>query len=118
MSEDKNKKRDYLLKGDNLYKSVIYLAWPVIIQSILQVSVGTIDIKMVGTVGVDAISAVGTSRNIVMILMVLVMAISTGTTAMVARFVGSGNKKGLAWQQGRLLYCHFYYLYLLCLLVY
>ena len=101
MSEDKNKKRDYLLKGDNLYKSVIYLAWPVIIQSILQVSVGTIDIKMVGTVGVDAISAVGTSRNIVMILMVLVMAISTGTTAMVARFVGSGNKKGASVAAGQ-----------------
>lgn len=88
------KRREYLLKGDNLYKSAIYLAWPVVIQSILQVSVGTIDIKMVGTVGVDAISAVGTSRNIIMILMVLVMAISTGTIAMVSRFVGSDDKKG------------------------
>ena len=92
MSSDK--RREYLLKSDNLYKSVIYLAWPVVIQSILQVSVGTIDIKMVGTVGVDAISAVGTSRNIIMILMVLVMAISTGTIAMVSRFVGSNDKKG------------------------
>ncbi|MDY0235771.1 MAG: MATE family efflux transporter [Gudongella sp.] len=101
MSVDYNKKREYLLKSDNLYKSVIYLAWPVVIQSILQVSVGTIDIKMVGTVGVDAISAVGTSRNIIMILMVLVMAISTGTTAMVARFVGSRDNKGASVVAGQ-----------------
>ncbi|WP_409227284.1 MATE family efflux transporter [Gudongella sp. SC589] len=95
------KKREYLLNNDNLYKTSIYLAWPVIIQSLLQVSVGTIDMKMVGTVGVDAISAVGTSRNIIMILMVLVIAISTGTTAMVARFVGKDDQEGASIAAGQ-----------------
>ncbi|WP_422486604.1 MATE family efflux transporter [Gudongella sp. DL1XJH-153] len=95
------KKREYLLSNDNLYKTSIYLAWPVVIQSLLQVSVGTIDMKMVGTVGVDAISAVGTSRNIIMILMVLVIAISTGTTAMVARFVGEDDQEGASIAAGQ-----------------
>lgn len=96
-----NKKREYLLNNENLYKTALFLAWPVIIQLLLQVSVGTIDIKMVGTVGVDAISAVGTSRNIIMILMVLVIAISTGTTAMVARFAGRGDQEGMSVAAGQ-----------------
>lgn len=95
------KRREYLLNNENLYKTSIYLAWPVIIQSLLQVSVGTIDMKMVGTVGVDAISAVGTSRNIIMIFMVLVIAISTGTTAMVARFVGRDDQEGASVAAGQ-----------------
>src|SRR5690554_3604123 len=100
-SENYEKRRDYLLNNKNLYKTALYLAWPVIIQSLLQVSVGTIDMKMVGTLGVDAISAVGTSRNIIMVFMVLVIAISTGTTAMVARFVGRGDREGASIAAGQ-----------------
>ena len=96
-----NKRRDFLLNNNNLYQNVIYLAWPVVVQSLLQVSIGTIDIKMVGSLGVDAISAVGSSRNIVMLIMVLVMAISTGTTAMVARFIGKGDKDGASMSAGQ-----------------
>ena len=96
-----NRKKEYLTTSESLYKSAIYLAWPVIIQSILQVSVGTIDIKMVGTLGVDAISAVGTSRNIIMILLVLVMGISTGTTAMVSRFIGRGDDHNASRSAGQ-----------------
>lgn len=96
-----NRKKEYLLNSENLYKSAIYLAWPVIIQSLLQVSVGTVDIKMVGTLGVDSISAVGTSRNIIMILLVLVMGISTGTTAMVSRFIGSGDDRNASRSAGQ-----------------
>jgi putative MATE family efflux protein len=96
-----NRKKEYLLNSENLYKSAIYLAWPVILQSLLQVSVGTVDIKMVGTLGVDAISAVGTSRNIIMILLVLVMGISTGTTAMVSRFIGSGDDRNASKSAGQ-----------------
>lgn len=95
------KRRKYLLNNENLYKTALFLAWPVIIQSILQVSVGTIDMKMVGTLGVDAISAVGTSRNIIMVFMVLVIAISTGTTAMVARFVGKNDHEGTSIAAGQ-----------------
>ncbi|MBE0451802.1 MAG: MATE family efflux transporter [Clostridia bacterium] len=100
-SDSYDKRRAYLLNNKNLYKTTLFLAWPVIIQSLLQVSVGTIDMKMVGTVGVDAISAVGTSRNIIMVFMVLVIAISTGTTAMVARFVGRDDQEGASIAAGQ-----------------
>lgn len=94
-------RRDFLLNNDNLYLNVFYLAWPIIIQSLLQVSIGTIDIKMVGSLGVDAISAVGTGRNIIMLIMILVMAVSTGTIAMISRFTGMKDNKGVSDSAGQ-----------------
>lgn len=96
MSDKSKDRRHSLLNNENLYLNVIYLAWPVVIQSLLQVLIGTIDIKMVGSLGVDAISAVGTGRNIIMLIMVLVMAISTGTIAMISRFIGMGDDDGVS----------------------
>ncbi|NLC03884.1 MAG: MATE family efflux transporter [Tissierellia bacterium] len=101
MIEKSNKRRDFLLNNENIYYNVIYLAWPIIIQSLLQVSIGTIDIKMVGSLGVDAISAVGTGRNIIMLIMVLVMAISTGTIAMISRFTGMNDHKSVSKSAGQ-----------------
>ncbi len=101
MSEKTESRREFLLNNENLYFNVIYLAWPIIIQSLLQVSIGTIDIKMVGSLGVDAISAVGTGRNIIMLIMVLVMAISTGTIAMISRFTGMGDYKSVSASAGQ-----------------
>ncbi|MDW7669706.1 MAG: MATE family efflux transporter [Bacillota bacterium] len=97
----KNKNRDFLLNNENLYYNVIYLAWPIVVQSLLQVSIGTIDIKMVSSLGVDAISAVGTGRNIIMLLMVLVMAVSTGTIAMISRFTGMNDSKSASKSAGQ-----------------
>ncbi|HSH34671.1 MATE family efflux transporter [Schnuerera sp.] len=96
-----DERTEFLLNNDNLYYNIAYLAWPIVIQSLLQVSVGTIDIKMVGSLGVDAISAVGTGRNVIMLIMVLVMAISTGTIAMVARSMGKGDKKSTSVSAGQ-----------------
>lgn len=104
MSDIKNanlqKKREFLLNNDNLYLNALYLAWPIVLQSLLQVSISTIDIKMVGTLGIDAISAVGAGRNIVMLIMVIVIAISTGTTAMVSRYIGRGDEESASISGG------------------
>lgn len=101
MSDKIENRREFLLNNKNLYFNVLYLSWPIIIQSLLQVSIGTIDIKMVGSLGVDAISAVGTGRNIIMLIMILVMAISTGTIAMISRFTGMEDYKGVSASAGQ-----------------
>ena len=101
MDNKSKNRREYLLNNENLYFNIIYLAWPIIIQSLLQVLIGTIDIKMVGSLGVDAISAVGTGRNIIMLIMVLVMAVSTGTIAMISRFTGIGDQESVSASAGQ-----------------
>lgn len=100
MDEKTINKREFLLNNGNLYFNVAYLAWPIVLQSLLQVLIGTIDIKMVGSLGVEAISAVGSGRNIIMLIMVFIMAISTGTVAMISRFIGMGDYKNVSATAG------------------
>ena len=71
--------------------SVWGLAWPPILGNLLFASVGVISIKAVGTLGAEAVAAVGTGQRMVWVFQALLMAIMTGTTALVARAVGSKN---------------------------
>ena len=69
--------------------SVWGLAWPPIMGNLLFASVGMIALKVVGSLGAEAIAAVGTGQRMIWVFQALVMAVMTGTTALVARAVGS-----------------------------
>ena len=69
--------------------SVWGLAWPPIMGNLLFASVGIIAIIAVGSLGAEAIAAVGTGQRMIWVFQALVMAVMTGTTALVARAVGS-----------------------------
>ena len=68
------------------------IAWPLILTNLLNVAVGIVDLKMVGTLGFESIAAVGMSRQVTMFIMVLMIAISGGSSVMVARAYGSGDQ--------------------------
>ena len=57
---------------------------------------GLIDISMVGQLGPEAISAVGLSRQILFLTMVMAMSISTGSRTLVAQFYGAERHKDLS----------------------
>ena len=69
--------------------SVWGLAWPSILANILYASVGVVALKAVGNLGTDAVAAVGTGGRIFFVIQSIMMAISTGTTALVARAYGA-----------------------------
>ena len=71
--------------------SVWGLAWPSILSNLLFASVGLVSIKMVGSLGAEAVAAVGTGQRIFWVFQALLMAVMAGTTALVARAVGSGD---------------------------
>ena len=71
--------------------SVWGLAWPSILSNLLFASVGLVSIKAVGSLGAEAVAAVGTGQRIFWVFQALLMAIMAGTTALVARAIGSGN---------------------------
>jgi len=54
--------------------------------------VGIADIYMVGRLGPEAISAVGISRVIIMVIAVMMLSVTTGAFAMVAQFIGGGSR--------------------------
>ncbi len=73
--------------------SIWGLAWPSIIANILFAAVGIVGLKAVGALGTESLAAVGTGQRIFFVIQSLIMAVSTGTTALIARAYGSGNRK-------------------------
>jgi putative MATE family efflux protein len=67
------------------------LAWPAIVGNLLYAAIGIISIKIVGSMGATAVAAVTTGGRLFFALQAILMAISAGTTALVARSWGARN---------------------------
>jgi putative MATE family efflux protein len=70
---------------------ILAIAGPAALGNLLMSLVGIINIKMVGTLGTEAIAAVATGSRIFFIFQAFFMAVNAGTTALVARHWGAGN---------------------------
>jgi len=68
------------------------LAWPAIVGNLLYSTVNLIDMKIVGALGAPAVAALTTGNRIFFVLQAVLMAITTGTTALVARAWGAGDR--------------------------
>jgi putative MATE family efflux protein len=68
------------------------LAWPAILGNLLHALVGFVDIKIVGSLGAPAVAAVTTGNRIFFVLQALLMGVTAGTTALVARAWGAGER--------------------------
>ncbi len=73
-------------------KQVFSLALPVVLSSLLQRSVGIIDIFLVGGLGASAIAAVGIAQIMVFVVMSLSWGINVGVTVLVAQLWGAERK--------------------------
>jgi putative MATE family efflux protein len=82
----------YLTEG-SIIKTVWSVSWPMVSTYFLQTLVSLVDIKMVGSLGQENIAAVGLATTALMIVMMLMMGLSTGTTALVARYSGEGSNQ-------------------------
>lgn len=71
--------------------SIFAIAGPAALANLLMSIVGLVNIKMVGTLGTEAIAAVSTGTRIFFIFQTFFMAVNAGTTALVARHWGAGN---------------------------
>ncbi|RIL08118.1 MAG: hypothetical protein DCC71_00540 [Proteobacteria bacterium] len=68
------------------------LAWPAILTNLLTSLVGFVDTKIVGSLGAPAVAAVTTGSRIYFVLQALLIAVTAGTTALVARAWGGGDR--------------------------
>jgi putative MATE family efflux protein len=73
-------------------KQVFSLALPVVLSSLLQRSVGIIDIFLVGGLGASAIAAVGIAQIMVFVVMSASWGINVGITVLVAQLWGGERK--------------------------
>lgn len=76
-----------------LRREILGLAWPVIIANFLQVLTTTVDLIMVGRIGVTELNAVAIGGNIVFFTFVVMIGVTSGTIALVARATGAKNRR-------------------------
>jgi MATE family multidrug resistance protein len=74
-------------------QQVLTLAWPAVIEQMLNMSVGLADTYIVGHLGAAPLAAVGLSVQALNILWALFSAIGVGSTALVARHIGAGDEE-------------------------
>ncbi|MCK5595663.1 MATE family efflux transporter [bacterium] len=86
------KKIDDLTKG-SIHKSIWKLALPIMISVILHNAFNIVDMIFVGKLGPEAIAAVAMGGIFFGIIMIALIGISIGTTAMIARAIGAKNTK-------------------------
>src|SRR5512140_3229909 len=73
----------------SLNRQLFNLAWPSLVENLLQTMLGFVDLVFVGQLGADAIAGVGLGNQLMFLLQVLFMGLSVGNTALVARAIGS-----------------------------
>ncbi len=76
------------------YRTVLAIAWPSIVESVLVCLMTSIDTMMVGTLSPAAIAAVGLTNQPRFILLALITSINIGITALVSRRRGAGDVLG------------------------
>lgn len=77
---------------ERLLARTLALAWPAIVEQLLNMMVGLVNTYLVGHLGATALAAVGLGDQVVMLFSVLFSAVAVGTTAIVARHVGAGEQ--------------------------
>ena len=76
--------------------TVISLALPVTVQSLISAAVNYADVLMLSHVGQDAMSAVSQANQITFVLTLFYLGLSTGVTILSAQYWGSRNSCAIA----------------------
>src|SRR5690554_2308805 len=80
-----------IVNTENLRRTVIYIAWPAVLRTFLNMIVQIVDMAMVGRLGAVPLAAVGLGNQVFFFSVAVVQALSVGTTALVAQAIGKGD---------------------------
>ena len=80
---------NYIETDITFYKSLIKIALPVAMQSVITVGVNLVDTIMLGELGETALSASSLGNQFISLFMFICMGISMGTSVLVSRFWGA-----------------------------
>ena len=79
-----------------LLVTILTLAWPTMLEQLLQTAVQYIDTAMVGALGTTATAAVGATTTVAWMVGSTVSALGIGFLSYIARSCGAGNKEAAA----------------------
>ena len=78
--------------GDS-FRRIWSLAWPTVVYSLLELSLGAADFLMVRGLGRDASAAIGLNRQITFLIEAAALAVSTGVIALVSQGMGARDRR-------------------------
>lgn len=74
-------------------KQLFTLIWPLLVEQLLTVFVGMVDVLMVASVGEAAVSGVSLVDSINLLIIQVLFAVTAGGTVVCAQYIGAGKKK-------------------------
>jgi MATE family multidrug resistance protein len=79
---------------DVVRRRVVTLAWPAVVEGLLQTAIGLVDTYLVARVSDAALAGVGTALQLIFIMIVVMSAISVGASVLVAQAIGAQDRAG------------------------
>lgn len=76
-----------------IFKKTFQVAWPSTLESVLISLISAIDMIMVGSIGADAIAAVGITNQPKFIILAIIFSLNVGVTVVVSRRKGENEKE-------------------------
>jgi putative MATE family efflux protein len=98
VSQSKDEARNSRFTRDwtqgNIITNLMSLSWPMLVTRALMSIAPTVDLIVVGRLGAAAVAGVGIGGIVTEVVVALKQGLTIGVRAMVARFVGAGDKEG------------------------
>lgn len=93
---DKDKKNSKINIDDYTMKRIVLMSIPIFIELFLQLLVGNVDQIMISRYSQNGVAAIGNGNQIMNILIIFMNVIGSGTTIVLARYLGANNKEKVA----------------------
>ena len=84
--------REKVLKGKVL-KTMLWLAWPIIVANLVNMSYNLVDAYWLGKLGRDELSAPGVSWPLIMLFYSIGMGLSSAGIALISQYLGANEKE-------------------------
>lgn len=75
-------------------RALVRLLWPLVIEQLLTVLVGIVDVWMVSNVGESALSGVALADSVNYLFIQVIFALTSGGTVVCAQLIGAGDRDG------------------------
>lgn len=75
-------------------RAVVSLGTPIVLANLLSWAVGFADVLMVSRLGEAALAGLGMANQVFFLVVIVILAVTTGTMVLIARYTGAGDPDG------------------------